>query len=135
MDKITIPDLDDPRVLRHVRIDGYRLLTWDCERQGFHVGRFGKDIVGYAVFRDGEAAPIFLGEDFGCAPGNAIDSDAALRMLLGFLTLRPGDTDDEYFADYTERQHAFAASDAEHLSIWGHEDTEPDNPLPDFEEV
>lgn len=122
----TIPTLDDPRVLRHVAIDlGYRLLTWDTGRMGYHVGRFGKHVLGYAFYAP-DGSVLFSGEDYGCAPGHAIDSDDALRNLLGFLTLRPGDTDADYFASYTEAQHAFAASDAEYLSLWAHDDaTEP----------
>lgn len=32
-----------------------------------------------------------------CAPGTPIDSDECLRNILGFLTLRPGNTDPDYF--------------------------------------
>ena len=34
----------------------------------------------------------------------ADDSDECLATLLVFLTLRPGDTDADYFDGYTERQ-------------------------------
>jgi hypothetical protein len=46
----------------------------------------------------------------------AIDSDTAVRSIMTFLTLRPGDTDAEYFADYSAAQQDFAASHAEALS-------------------
>lgn len=119
---IKIPDLDDPRMLRHVEIDGrYVLRLWDTYRR---TGNPAKDTLGYAFGpKDGE--PIFVGEDFGASPCHAIDSDATLRSLLGFLTLRPGDTDAEYFADYTEEQHAFARSEAEYLSLWADEEDPP----------
>lgn len=127
MDTISIPALDDDRVLRHVEIDGrFRLLLWDTYRRE---GKPAKDTLGYAFSRIGESEPIFVGEDYGCAPGHAIDSDDAVRSLLGFLTLRPGDTDDEYFERYTEAQRAFAASDAEYLSLWGMDDLE-EGPMP-----
>jgi len=126
--EITIPSLDDDRVLRHVEIDGrYRLLLWDTYRRE---GCPAKDTLGYAFFRIGEDVPIFVGEDFGASPCHAIDSDATVRCLLGFLTLRPGDTDDEYFASYTERQHAFAAGDAEYLSLWAMEPEAGEDPMP-----
>jgi hypothetical protein len=65
-----------------------------------------------------DGAPIFRGTDFRPSPLWAIDSDDALRALLGFLTLRPGDTDREYFADYTAGQRAFAESaDCEYLAF------------------
>ena len=41
---------------------------------------------------------------------HADDADATLRALLGFLTLRPGDTDADYFDGYTQRQRAFCES-------------------------
>ena len=66
--------------------------------------------IGYE-FRDPSGAVLFHGDDFGPSPMHADDSDATLRALLGFLTLRPGDTDREYFAHYTPRQRAFAESD------------------------
>lgn len=56
---------------------------------------------------------LFAGEDFG-TPG-VIDSDDCVAGIMGFLTLQPGDTDKEYFADYSERQKNFARGDAEYL--------------------
>lgn len=38
-----------------------------------------------------------------------VDSDDCLRGILGFLTLRPGDTDLEYFEHYTEEQLGYLA--------------------------
>jgi hypothetical protein len=117
MDTTIVPALDDNRVLRHVEIDHrYRLLLWDTYR----CDRYGKSTLGYA-FSTAGGEVIFCGEDFGAPMGDVVDSDATLRSLLGFLTLRPGDTDAEYFADYTEAQHAFARSDAEEISMWAME--------------
>jgi hypothetical protein len=58
---------------------------------------------------------LFEGEDFGCSPLHAIDSDASVEGLMSFLTLRPGDTDHEYFADYTPAQLDYCAQHAEAL--------------------
>jgi hypothetical protein len=47
---------------------------------------------------------------------NADDSDETVRGLMGFLTLRPGDTDDEYFENYTKAQRRYCDMHAEDLS-------------------
>lgn len=121
--KTSIPALDDDRVLRNVLLGntGYRLLLWDTYKT-----KWNKSLLGYALYEPGKDAPLFTGEEYGCAPGHAIDSDEALRALLGFLTLRPGDTDPEYFAEYTEAQRAFCDGDAEELSQWAFEESDVD---------
>ena len=81
-------------------------------------------------FRTPSGEVLFEGADYGCAPGHAIDSDDALRGLLGFLTLKPGDTDADYFTDYTEAQRAFAEGDAEELQMWSLEPGEGRNAWP-----
>jgi hypothetical protein len=60
---------------------------------------------------------IFEGADYGVPSHECIDSDAAVRGLLAFLTLRPGDTDSEYFEGYTDAQRAFCAEHAEALAM------------------
>lgn len=99
-----------PEPLRHVKLEtGHTLRTWDPCRIG---GRTGYEL------RDPAGAVLFHGADFGPGAATAIDSDEALRGLLGFLTLRPGDTDAEYFAAYTPEQTAFAqSSDCELLQF------------------
>jgi hypothetical protein len=92
-------------ILRHVRLEtGYVLRTWDTGRM-----RRGRTCVGYVLLAP-DGAAIFEGDDFCPSPLHADDSDATLRALLGFLTLRPGDTDREYFDGYTPAQRAFSAS-------------------------
>jgi hypothetical protein len=120
MEKISIPALDDERVLRHVLIEGYRLLVWDTyKRMEPNHSRLG-----FAFYAPGASEPLFLAEDFGCSSCIAVDSDACLRSLMGFLTLKPGDTDAEYFENYTAAQLAFAQDAAEYLSVWA-DDSEP----------
>lgn len=76
-----------------------------------------RTVVGYEL-RDPDDKTIFRGADFKPAPLCADDSDETLRGLLGFLTLRPGDTNAEYFADYTDRQREFAeSSECEYLAF------------------
>lgn len=108
MPTITIPPTDSNAVLRNVSFAGYpgvRLLTWDTYR----TERYGRSILGYA-FYDNEPEPLFVGEDFSCAPSLAIDSNDTILSLLSFLTLRKGDTDSEYFDGYTESQHDWSES-------------------------
>ncbi len=117
-------DLD---ILRDVKVEAltgrvWRLTTWDTGRQD----RRGQAYIGYRlVSPDGPV--IFEGEDFAGSPMNADDSDDTLRALLGFLTLKPGDTDSEYFADYTPEQRAFSESyECEAMAVYGLDDeTEP----------
>ena len=53
---------------------------------------------------------LFSGDDFSPSPMDSIDGLEAVVCLLSFLTTRPGDTDDEYFQDYTAKQLDFANS-------------------------
>lgn len=61
-------------------------------------------------FSSPEGEVIFEGDDFGCAPLHDPASDDAARALLGFLTLKPGDVEKEYFDSYTPQQLRFALS-------------------------
>jgi len=47
---------------------------------------------------------IFEGRDFRPSPLHAWDSDATVAAIMGFLTLRLGDTDREYFENYSAEQ-------------------------------
>lgn len=67
-------------------------------------------------FYDGERL-IFEGDDYGPSPCWAYDGDESVASLLAFLSLRPGDTDSEYFDDYTPEQLAWADERAEDLSV------------------
>lgn len=70
----------------------------------------------YRLYHKGEL--LFEGTEYSPSPMIGADSDAAVADLLGFLSLSEGDTEDEYFAEYTEDQLAFARSAAcEELSL------------------
>ena len=108
--------------LRTVRLHPFRpghgpiftLTIWDTYKRS---DQWGRAIVAYRFtmsFR-GERTVLFEGDDFKPSPMYAVDSDEAVRNLLGFLSLRPGDTDDEYFKDYTDVQRDFAELYAEHV--------------------
>lgn len=67
---------------------------------------------------------IFEGSDYCPSPSNAISGNESMAGLLYFLTLQPGDTDPDYFANYTPHQLAFASEHGEALRIeamakWG----------------
>ena len=97
----------------------FRLQTWDTYQT-----RGGKSMLGYRLTMILQTATmpapgfyvLFEGEDFGCSPMHAIDSDAAIEGIMSFLTLRPGDTDSEYFAEYTPAQLDYCSQHAEALS-------------------
>lgn len=104
--------------MRHVRLElGYTLRTWDTGKLSG-----GRTCVGYELC-DARGNAILRGSDFRPSPLHADDSDATLRALCGFLFLRSGDTDAEYFDSYSAAQRAFAeSSDCEMLAyLYGDE--------------
>ena len=103
--------MDDDSFLRVLRINGTTLRLWDTYRRD----SLGKSILRYQ-FKVGRKV-IFEGDDFHASPCFAIDSLQTAYACLGFLTLRPGDTDSEHFENYTEPQTNWANSSAcEYLS-------------------
>jgi len=111
-----IPDLSEHRVLRNVKVAAnHRLLTWDTGKRA----STGQHKIGYAFFVSlQDEKPLFLGEDCGVSPMHCIDSADALLGLLSFLTLKPGDTDAEYFDSYTPDQLDWCkSSEAEDLCL------------------
>jgi hypothetical protein len=96
--------------LREWEEGDYKLLLWDTNRTAFG----GKSRLAYQFFHKGVL--IFQGADFGCSPMHAVDSDETVASLLTFFALRPGDTDREYFKDYSVQQMAFAMEHGEELS-------------------
>jgi hypothetical protein len=62
----------------------------------------GQDYLAYTLTDEGKI--IFEGYDFSPSPLFAWDSEDSVMALLHVLTLQPGDTDEEYFAEYTQEQ-------------------------------
>ena len=77
-------------------------------------GPGARDVLAYR-FHHGEEL-IFEGDDFSPGPGYALDGDDTVAALLSFLSLQPGDTDDEWFNSYTPRQMEWAIQHGEDLS-------------------
>ncbi len=114
--------LTHSRLMRTVDIEGYRLRLYDVHGRD-EAGRWR---VGY-VFSDPGGRMLFSGADI--YGHDAVDSDETVRSIIGWLTLKPGDTDDEYFEKYTPEQMAFAEGPAEQLSIYGLQPEEDDECL------
>ncbi len=92
----------------------FKLETWDTGQPD----RRGGWYIGYRLteYDSGNATVLFEGSDFSASPMWAVDSNECMAGLMGFLTLRPGDTDEEYFDEYTQRQLEFCDHHAESLS-------------------
>ena len=71
---------------------------------------------------DPKGKVVFSGSDLGCSPLNTPESKENAVALLSFLTLRKGDTDEDYFDDYTPEQLAWIdTDDCEDLSMFGYD--------------
>lgn len=68
----------------------------------------GTDRVQYYTFRNGEL--LFSGNDFKPSPLHCIDAMESCVELFSFQCLQIGDTDSEYFANYTPDQLAWSES-------------------------
>jgi hypothetical protein len=111
-------------LIRSVRLHPYRvglgpsfrLYLYDTDRPS---GRYAmRNLLAYELrqHEHGKTTVLFSGEDFSPSCMHADDSDETIAALLGFLTLRPGDTDSEYFEHYTDEQRQFCAQHAETLA-------------------
>jgi len=79
----------------------------------------GRQYVKYSL--NDRQGVIFSGSDLGIPAHQTAESKETARALLDFLTLQKGDTDDEYFENYTPRQLAFRDGPAEEVSLWGYD--------------
>ena len=91
----------------------FTLTMWDTNTRD----RYGKARLAYRLnmHENDRTQELFDGNDFCCSPMDAIDSDACVEAIMGFLTLRPGDTDEDYFDDYTPAQREYCEQHAESL--------------------
>lgn len=123
---IDMPDITEEQHLRHVQFpNGCTLRTWDA----YSRCNTGQRKIGYE-FKSSAGEVIFRGEDIGVASSDAIDSDAATWGAVGWFTLKPGDTDSEFFDDYTPAQLEWCeSSEAEELSlfVYDHESGDTEN--------
>ena len=76
---------------------------------------------------DASGKVIFSGNDLGCSPMHTPESRENAIALLAFLTLKPGDTDEDYFKDYTPEQLAWCqGDDCEDLAMFTDEEYDED---------
>jgi hypothetical protein len=101
-------------LIRTWEAEGFKLELYDTNDV-----RRGKSRLAYRLHDGNEL--IFEGDDFGCSPLHATDSDATVASLLNFLSLRPGDTDREYFESYSERQMEWCRARGELLGMLAHD--------------
>src|SRR4051812_567930 len=88
------------------------------KRQGYRLTLYylGGERIGYRFTDNGKL--IFEGKDSRPSPMYGIDSLESVYALLSFLSLRPGDTDSDYFKSYTKDQLQWCESyRAETLSL------------------
>lgn len=104
-----------------MKIPGELIKTWrynGFSLRIYHTGRYdryGKSVLAYR-FRD-RGKLIFDDSGFSPSPMHCDDSMETVYALLGFISLRPGDTDSEYFDKYTPSQMEWCQSGrAEELS-------------------
>lgn len=105
--------------IRDVRLEAngntYRLELFDCGDRMPNASQW-RLAYKFSQIQDKKATVLFKGDDYGCSPCDSIDSDASVRGLLTFLTLKPHDTDPEYFDHYTPEQLAWSiGSDCEQI--------------------
>ncbi len=100
-------------LIKTFRKYGCTLRLWDLNSRDY----LGKWKLGYEL-KSGRKV-IFKGDDFACSPLHGVDSLETVAAILGFLTCKPGDTDAEYFANYTQEQLDWCHSyQANYLSMW-----------------
>jgi hypothetical protein len=95
---------------------GELIKTW--RSRGYKVKLYYRGIenLGYEFFFKGKL--IFEGQDYRPSPMfPGIESIDSVYGLLGFLCLKPGDTDEDFFKDYTPEQMKFAMEQGDDLSI------------------
>jgi hypothetical protein len=92
--------------------DAYRLELYTT----YQIDEYGKEILAYQFFHNDVV--VFEGADFHCPQWTPIDGDQTVASLLAFLSLKPGDTDPEYFAGYTPEQMAFALAEGDNLHCY-----------------
>lgn len=119
---VTEHTFDTEHLMRSWAQDGFLVELYDtgyCESSHTSVAYRLYD---FEYAGETSAGLVFEGTDYGVPSSQVIDGDEAVRGLLGFLSCRPGDVDDDFFADYTPHQLAWAADRAEALSWWAMDD-------------
>lgn len=103
---------DDSIYIAMLKFENVTLKIGDVQK----AGKYGRLYYSYVMLVDDKI--LFSGLDYSPSPMQSPDSLDSLIGLLGFLTVKEGDTDDEYFKDYTDDQLEFTQSNlCEELSM------------------
>jgi hypothetical protein len=105
--------MDDDTLMREWACGPFRLELHEVAGQPGRRMPQSHTPVGYRFFHDGRL--IFEGDDIGVPPDQSLDGDETVRGVLGFLALRPGGVEPDYFAGYTCSQVAWRDQHAEDL--------------------
>ena len=89
-------NIADQELIKTWRKDGFTLRLWDTGTTSQHNGatRLRYELKDHRTV-------VMKGDDFYASPMHGDNSLHTVCGLLGFLTLKPGDTDHEYFDKYT----------------------------------
>ncbi len=105
--------MDDQSRMREWASSPFRLELYElCESGQWRED--GKTPIGYRFYHDDRL--IFEGDDVAVPAGQTLDGDQTVRGVLGFVALRPGDVEADYFTGYTPAQLAWRDQHAEDLA-------------------
>lgn len=113
----------DPNVAFRLRVSlsGHkRLLVTVWDDAGFQAPNHRRlDVEALLISEGGKREVIFAKGDTYCAvtQQDTTDGAAAHHLVLSLLAMKPGDTDRDYFANYSERQLDFATRYGEEIGI------------------
>jgi hypothetical protein len=104
--------------------DFYAIATLKIENVTLKLGdvskwQNGRSYYNYVMLVDDEV--LFTGDDFSPSPMDSCDSLDSVMSLFSMLMIRPGDTDEEYFENYTPKQLEFVINEAEELSLYAYD--------------
>jgi len=104
---------------RYFYYDGHQLRLHLADTFSKRIGTSPKRMVAYRLRDRDTGKIIFEAADYDPSPFYEDRlSAASARELIGFLCLRPGDTDDEFFEKYTPEQLAWAKQHGENYSMY-----------------
>jgi hypothetical protein len=100
----------------YIKFPIFTLKLWDLEDRVDGKWRLGYKLL-MKEHKLANSKVLFEGEEYYCSPCHAVDSNDTIVDLMGWLTLRKGDTDSEYFKKYTKEQLEFSKQHAEYLNM------------------
>jgi hypothetical protein len=105
--------MDDDTLMREWARGPFRLELHELPGRSAPLVPEGHTPIGYRFFHNGQL--IFQSDDITVPPDQSLDGDQTVRGVLGFLALRPGNVEPDYFAGYTPSQPAWRDQHAEDL--------------------